>query len=362
MSAPDDQLIFTGPGGTLLEFQRRSNGWVLLVDGVLIEGYNPNEVAPIVWKFNLPGIGAHQLRIKNLGESSQEVFIDGAPVEAPPGTMTFTGPGASLLQISRGGFEGWQLHVDGVYCPQSLASSQLTSSKSWEFMLPSSGNHGVNAINLGQGGQVVYIDGVPSSAPQGTTTFTGPEGVLLQFQQNADLSWSLYLDGVVLPEMQTTSQYSADSLWNFAVLDPTRTYSSMHQMRATNIGASGQEVFLDGQLIPAPEGTTTFTGPGGCLLNLKLRGGVWMLEIDDVEVEANNLAIMRSGVASSPPGTRDPVAPAVMTSLPQGVSIDVSSGRYTANIRSHGRFVNLGEFATAEEASNRYQQEKQRLG
>jgi len=41
--------------------------------------------------------------------------------------------------------------------------------------------------------------------------------------------------------------------------------------------------------------------------------------------------------------------------LPQGVSFDTSTGSYQANIKSKvGRFVFLGEFATAEEAHQRY--------
>lgn len=361
VAAPDDQLVFTGPGGALLEFQRQSNGWVLLVDGVLVEGYNPNAVAPVLWKFDVPGLGQHQLRIKNLGEDSQEVTIDGAPVEAPPGTTTFTGPGACLLQVSRGGVEGWVLHVDGVYCPQSVSScAPVTTSKNWEFDLPNSGVHRVNAVNLGLTGHQVYIDGVPLAAPEGTTTFTGPEGVLLQFQYNGE-AWSLYVDGVQLPDMHSSSLTApADALWNFAMLDPSKTFSSMHQMRVIAIGAAGQEVYLDQQLVPAPEGTSIFTGPGGCLLSFKLSGGSWMLEVDGVDVESHNAAILRSGVPSAPPGVRDPVAPATMTSLPPGVSLDMATGKYTANIRMHGRFVNLGEFSTPEEASNRYQEEKKK--
>ena len=29
------------------DVERRINGWILLVDGMLVEGYNPNEVAPV---------------------------------------------------------------------------------------------------------------------------------------------------------------------------------------------------------------------------------------------------------------------------------------------------------------------------
>jgi len=364
VAAPDDQLIFTGPGATLLELQRRANGWVLVVDGMIVESHQPEQDRQaLLWKFALPGIGTHQLRIKAIGEAGQEVFMDGSPVEAPPGTTTFTGPGACLLQISKGGGQ-WSLHVDGVYCPQSTSSPSATSSaKTWEFVLPSTGAHTVSAVNLGLPGHQVFIDGVSTAAPEGTTTFTGPEGVLLQFQNNGD-SWILYVDGNQAQETEGggSSATSGSALWNFSVMDPSKTFSSMHQMQVRNMGVTGQEVFLDGVLVPAPEGTTMFTGPVGCLLEVQLRGSSWALQVDGVDVEAHNTAIMMSGAATAPPGVREAVAPVTMIDLPQGVTLDPSTGKYTANIRVHGRFVNLGIFATPDEASNHYQQYKKAHG
>jgi len=352
--APDSQLIFTGPGACLLEFQPRCDGWILFVDGVPTQSYNPHEGQATLWKFSLPGIGTHQLRIKHIGEMSQEVFIDGSPVEAPAGTTTFTGPGACLLEISRGGAEGWTLHVDGQYCPQSLSAGNGTKpSKVWEFVLPATGAHSVHLD-----GTQVYIDGVPAAAPPGTTTFTGPEGCLLQLQGGGD-SWSLHVDGVQVPETQSEAAAGpSEGLWNFSVLDPTRTFSTMHQMRAFNIGQHGQQVYLDGVLVPAPDGSMAFTGPGGCLLEVKSGPGCWKLDIDGQDMESHNAAVLSAASANAPAGAREPVVPAAMTSLPQGVSLDPVSGRYTANIRVHGRFMNLGEFATPEEASARYQQER----
>jgi hypothetical protein len=365
--APADQLIFTGPGGTLLELQRRANGWVLLVDSQIVESYHPHEGRTILWKFTPAGLGTHQLRIKNIGESSQEVFIDGTPVEAPVGTTTFTGPGACLLEICKvyvgaGSPEGWALHVDGVFVPQCITTPvSQAGAHSWEFMLPNTGAHSVSATNLGMPGQQVFVDGAPLSAPEGTTTFTGPEGCLLQLVIEAERPF-LYVDGVLVEESGAAAANASttDAVWNFAVVDPSLTFSTMHQMRVTRIGVAGQEASLDGVVVPAPEGTTTFTGPGGCLLELKMDRGRWTLHVDGQNVEAHNASVNRTCAASAPPGVRQPVAPVTMTSLPQGVSMDQATGQYTANIRVHGRFVCLGQFASPEEASLRYQEEKRK--
>jgi len=359
VAGPPDQLIFTGPAASLLEFQQRANGcWVLFVDGVVVESYNPHDAHATLWKFTVPGIGTHQLRIKNIGEANQEVSIDGSPVEAPPGTTTFTGPGACLLQIFYGA-AGWTLTVDGVYCPQNVSSSIPSSAKSFEYVLPNSGTHSVSVANAGMPGQQVFIDGVPAAAPEGTMTFTGPEGVLLQLQQNGE-SCSLFVDGVMVEETGVAGIAPREALWNFAMLDPSKTFQNMHQMRVSNIGMAGQAVFLDGNFVPAPDGTTMFTGPVGCLLEIKMQVGSWVLQIDGVDLATHNATVMRSGAPSSAPGVREAVAPVVMTSLPQGVSLDACTGRYTANIKVHGRFMGLGEFAPPEEASQRYQDEKKK--
>merc|ERR1719424_1445222 len=93
-----------------------------------------------------------------------------------------------------------------------------------------------------------------------------------------------------------------EALWNFAMLDPSKTFQNMHQMRVSNIGMAGQAVFLDGNFVPAPDGTTMFTGPVGCLLEIKMHVGSWVLQIDGLDLATHNATVMRSGAPSSVPG------------------------------------------------------------
>mmetsp|Transcript_15825 Transcript_15825/g.25163 ORF Transcript_15825/g.25163 Transcript_15825/m.25163 type:complete len:405 (-) Transcript_15825:64-1278(-) len=360
--APPDQMTFTGPGGALLELQRRSNGWILLVDGQYAQSGRAHQGISLTWKFEVTGAGTHQLRMRNVGESSEEVFLDGVPIEAPPGTTTFTGPAATLLEIGRGSGspESWSLHVDGTFIPQvSEIPGASRGTQTWDFELPGTGSHQLVARNLGLHDEQVLLDGVPFAAPPGTTTFTGPAGTLLQLQSNGE-AMQLYVDGVPIPERGEQSMRAiGDALWSILVKDPSKTYTAIHEMKVLNIGTSSQQVWIDGVLIAAPEGTTTFTGPGGCLLSIQaMPGAYWNLLVDGVPFEEHNAIISAASSGETPPAARQPVAPLSMVTLPQGVSFDQATGRYVANIRSHGRFVCLGDFATPEEASIRYQEAK----
>ena len=65
--------------------------------------------------------------------------------------------------------------------------------------------------------------------------------------------------------------------WRFTLPVPDR---GTHSVRVVSIGTKGQQVFLDGSLLEAPPGTTTFTGPGGSLLEFLRSDGHWILTVD----------------------------------------------------------------------------------
>merc|ERR1712008_497568 len=44
-------------------------------------------------------MGTHHVRVTNIGRAGQQILLDGAPLEAPEGTMQFTGPGGALLEL-----------------------------------------------------------------------------------------------------------------------------------------------------------------------------------------------------------------------------------------------------------------------
>lgn len=362
LQAPPDTTTFTGPGACLLELQCTDAGWILAVDGVAAESYNPDTgplASPAVawFKFTLEGMGTHHVRVTNIGTGEQIVFLDGAPIDAPPGTMMFTGPGGSLLELQLKE-NVWVLVADGKVTHQSSPHADPNDPLHvWAFSDPATGAHEVRATRLGEAGQEIHLDGVAILAPPGTTLFTGPGGALLDLQQGPDGSWALLVDGQAVQEASAHAGASEGS-WTFLA----HTTGTAHSLRVLNIGRKGQEVYLDGALVPAPDGTTMFTGPGGTLLELRSQGHAWALFVDGLGVSDYNARSSTLPATSSHGGGAGAgsALPAVRTavdtsaSLPQGVSFDAETGVYKANIKVQGRFKFLGDFATPAEAHERY--------
>lgn len=297
VDAPAGTTTFTGPGAVLLELQQTAEGhWTLLVEGAPAETYSPDSgpmQSPAVawWKFPLQGMGTHHLRVTHIGTTEQVVFLDGTPIDAPSGTMTFTGPGASLLDLRQS--DGvWVLAVDGVIHHQHDPSDGPGQLYMWNFALPT-GAHQLCVSNIGAAGQDIMLDNVRIPAPPGTTMFTGPGGALLELQRRGE-DWALLVDGV---DASASDQIggAAEASWTF--LAPQT--GAAHQMRVVNIGRKGQEVWIDGTAVPAPDGTTTFTGPGGALLELRPSGHAWSLFVDGVGIEDYNARSSTVGVAGS---------------------------------------------------------------
>mmetsp|Transcript_128428 Transcript_128428/g.256526 ORF Transcript_128428/g.256526 Transcript_128428/m.256526 type:complete len:399 (-) Transcript_128428:86-1282(-) len=360
LEAPPGTLTFTGPGACFLELQGAGDAWSLLVDGTIADRYIPDmtpmEAPQITWfKFSLPALGTHHVRVTNIGRPGQQIFLDGAEMAAPEGTTQFTGPGGVLLELQKKDCV-WVLLIDGepVYQCNPKAGSQ-GESFIWNFATPA-GTHYMFVTDVGTQGQQVFIDGNQVHGPPGQQDFTGPGGSFLQLQKIDD-SWLLSVDGNVLepakPE-EIAGDAGVDMTWSFV----TPHSGHAHQVRVVNIGRKGQQVFIDGTFIPGPDLQTAFTGPGGTLLELKQRDGLWRLFIDGTCIEDG----MQTTVPAAAPSTelqtdvtRSPVSP---DELPQGVSFDSSSGKYAASIRIQGKFRCLGQFATLEEAHRTYLEAK----
>lgn len=361
LEAPPGTLTFTGPGASLLELQGAGDAWNLLVDGTTAERYipqmTPAQAPEITWfKFSLPALGTHHVRVTNIGRAGQQILLDGAPLEAPEGTMQFTGPGGALLELQMKECV-WVLLIDGdpVYQCNPNVGSQGESFL-WNFATPI-GTHYMFVTDVGTPGQQVFIDGNQVHGPPAQTDFTGPGGSFLQLQQSGE-SWLLSVDGVAV-EPTTAENVAANSgvdmTWSFT----TPHSGHAHQVRVLNIGRKGQQVFIDGTLIPGPDMQTAFTGPGGTLLELKMKEDLWRLFVDGTCIEESSTSPTIPAGAPAIEAQTDPARlPVSQDALPQGVSFDSSSGKYTASIRVHGKFRCLGEFATLEEAHDKYLEAK----
>lgn len=283
----------------------------------------------------------------------------------------------------------------------------LMGSTGWWGFQVAGANHQFKAVRLGEAGQEAYLDGSLIPAPPGTTTFTGPAGVLLELQQR-DGAWHFLADGAPAASFDSATPPPPVAAWRFTVA------GEQHQVKVINIGAPGQTLYLDANPIPAPDGTTTFTGPGGALLELQSASGLWKLMVDGqaadkfnpylehvtnvfsrtfvVQGATHNVRAVNLGHGGqevflddtpipAPEGQVSFTGPAGVLLelkvldgdwalavdgkvvlpegvLPQGVSFDRETGLYKASIRSGNRFKDLGSFKTAEDASARYLEAK----
>eukprot|EP00913_Durusdinium_trenchii_P028967 g27161.t1 len=236
-----------------------------------------------LWFKFAAGEGSHLLRAKNLGTDEQEVLLDGALVEAPPGTLTFTGPAATLLELQYLGDGQWTLMVDGHeaqrYTPNSatLAPPQICW---WRFGITGTGTHHVRAADVGTPQQQIWIDGVPLDAPPGTMSFTGPGACLLELIQREDGQWMLVCDGYPLEQHNPANDSGEPSLvWQFALAE------GHHLLAVRQVGKRGQQFFLDGADLQVPEGAFEFTGPGrgrSLVLNCIVNFDGFMPKVKDI--------------------------------------------------------------------------------
>mmetsp|Transcript_11529 Transcript_11529/g.26757 ORF Transcript_11529/g.26757 Transcript_11529/m.26757 type:complete len:394 (-) Transcript_11529:106-1287(-) len=357
IEAPPGTMMFTGPGGALLELQWQHGELVLMVDGSpAVPLSDATSVAassdgPLWWQFPGPTGAVHKVRAKKLGVDGQEVMVDGELFDAPPGNLMFTGPGGCLLHFQKRG--EWHLLVDDKMAERFLPVSETASMMVWNFRLPDTGSHEVRVANIGEHNQVVYVDGAHHLAPPDTNMFTGPGGCVLQLRLREDQTWALLVDG---SEVETSAgRGSAATQIGWTFISPAR---SSHRVIVDSIGAPGQRVFIDDVLLEAPHGTTTFTGPGGVLLELKQTDRGWILYVDGLPVDEYNSKVPLGGASHTSTQASRPVV--AMDSLPQGVSRSAQSGMFEANIRVKGRFLNLGSFSTPEEAHAAWQEAKKK--
>merc|ERR1712032_872546 len=88
--------------------------WELFVDGKPTDPSSDeaNASPGASWIFTVDGSG-HAVWVMDIAGPRQRVVLDGAPIDAPDGTMTCTGPGGRLIELKPKG-AGWSLFVDNV--------------------------------------------------------------------------------------------------------------------------------------------------------------------------------------------------------------------------------------------------------
>eukprot|EP00405_Crypthecodinium_cohnii_P050023 CAMPEP_0206603126 /NCGR_PEP_ID=MMETSP0325_2-20121206/48042_1 /ASSEMBLY_ACC=CAM_ASM_000347 /TAXON_ID=2866 /ORGANISM="Crypthecodinium cohnii, Strain Seligo" /LENGTH=299 /DNA_ID=CAMNT_0054116235 /DNA_START=187 /DNA_END=1083 /DNA_ORIENTATION=+ len=296
-----------------------------------------------------------------------------------------------------------------------------TSSRLWYFLLPDTGTHEFKVEDLCSNERLCYIDGNLVDCPSGTTCFTGPGASLLELRQTKDKRWHLLVNGLRVEDYNPGKHLKGDenSMRELRSM-PEGSYTIAPKFTAESgglkvvrrfrfilsdifheIGVAHKDwvwhflyddVVVDrlSHTMWEDRCTRSFTIPtadGGKLpvevrmeWNEGKRLWYYALAVNHIPVPTywnmahgyDSTAIppeIADGVPDSPSGAAMPAeedeqdahCPVDQESLPQGVSYDAALKIYQANIMVKGRFLFLGEFTTAEEAHERWQEEHAKL-
>jgi len=296
--------------------------------------------------------------------------------------------------------------------------------KTWNFLLPDTGEHELKCENLGKSGQRVSVDGMELPAPEGTTMFTGPGGCLLELRHYNSV-WELLVNGLLVEDYSQGKRKTRDDTLRNLLSRPDGSYTiatsfsaeglSLNTVRKYRFTTQGifheveiahfdwvWQVIHNGVILSRQshqmresEKSISFQvdALGGHKLNVEVsmlwdqRKMIWKysLSVNHILVPACWTKTGGEVIGMVPPEVWFEGAPlaqaaeaplaeeaplpeelprspvAAPADLPQGVSYDSSSGSYQANMRVNNRFVFLGEFATIPEAEARYKEEAEKI-
>lgn len=285
------------------------------------------------WNFLLPETGEHQLKVEDLGEETQNVFIDGACLHAPPGTTQFTGPAASLLELTHEKKAGWFLMVNGM----RVEEFNSTASKKGDDSIRSVRDRPDGSYTIATKFEAVGLNLHIVRRFQFTAA-----GILHTVEiGHQNWVWQVVHNGSIITKLS-------------------------HNARGNMYNCPFQVMLGEGQKLDAEARMEWFPRRALWMYSLTVNhimviscwseaGGSVDVNIPEVVGEARGAPVAVSEPSGHVESEEDvPALPVGMVSLPQGVSYDSASGSYQANIRVGSKFMFLGEFRTVDEAVERY--------
>eukprot|EP00929_Paragymnodinium_shiwhaense_P091509 TRINITY_DN51428_c0_g2_i1.p1 TRINITY_DN51428_c0_g2~~TRINITY_DN51428_c0_g2_i1.p1 ORF type:complete len:323 (-),score=57.84 TRINITY_DN51428_c0_g2_i1:149-1117(-) len=293
-----------------------------------------------VWNFFLPDSGKHTLMVEKIGTTGQRVYVDGSGQTNTQGTLIFTGPENSLLELKKAPANQWQLLVNGM-CVEDYTMDR----------------HGDTDQTLRElrhrpdGSYLICPDFVA-------------DGMDLQIIRKFRFLACGYIHEVAIAHH--------DCLWH-VVVDGNVVERQPHRLRDCHGEITFDIQAFDGQVLRAGMhmnwSARTMTWVYQLTVNCKDIPVCWTkcggetcapaeLPVLIVVADASSPASYLSDpLPDTPSATEEEEFPLahVPDVLPQGVSYDAASNSFQANIRvSSGKFICLGEFRTCEEAHQKY--------
>lgn len=307
-----------------------------------------------VWKFLMPETGEHTLKVKSIGTSKQSLTLDGAVIESREGQTVFSGPGGCILRLKKGSNQ-WTLLVDerqveevgtsadGIRDLRSMTEGSYTIATGFSSAGIGIKKHTCRKFNF-------FVDSTPHEvvvAHKDRVWHVSLDGLLVDREKHSLLESTGKVefdvpaaDGLRIPAMLEMAWSLVLYRWNYSlhvgdVLVPVSWTNFRGKTRGltppvVHTGAAPPETAafpsLHESAKASPEGKPAEAAGDTCPAE--------DTEIPDTEISCPD-------------------------SLPQGVSYDREAGAFQAIIKDTkmNRFVLLGEFATVDEAHQKYLEE-----
>lgn len=289
-----------------------------------------------VWNFVLPESGDHCFRIEGLAGGNRRAFLDNEEMEVRPGQETFAGPDGALLRIKE--------CSDPSKTPRSV-------DKEAKWVLLVNERQVEEADPSGNG-----LRDLRSMAEGSYTIATGfdAEGVV----QNACRKYKFLVDDV--PHEVTVAH--REFVWQVS-LDGKLIDQQSHSLNDNNGNVEMN--------VPTAKGSNI---PGRLTVTWALKELKWSysLVVGEITVPASwtkakgvtpdvipptiSSGASTLAAAEVAPATNSGDVDVAPESLPQGVSYDLETKTFQANIRDEKtkRYICLGEFASADAAHQKY--------
>jgi hypothetical protein len=289
-----------------------------------------------IWNFLLPETGSHELKVERIGARGQQVYVDGALLEAPDGTTMFTGPSGSLLELRKKG-SNWELHVNGLQVEEYTAGKRR------------SGDDTLRDLRSRPDGAYTIATAFHSDCLQLNKVRRFRFYAMGKLHEveigHQDWVWQIVHNGVLL-DRRTHGVWENNCNCTFQVDVPDSPKLDVEVMMSWDVKKVLWYYTLLVNHINIPACWTKPRGEIGVPVP-EVVGGVPVAALLDPDPASIELA-------------REPLTLST-DQLPQGVSYDADSGAYQANIRVSGRYMFLGEFQTAAEAEARYLEEVEKI-
>jgi len=303
-----------------------------------------------VWQFVLPESGEHTLKVDKVGTCKQKVLLDGNELESREGQTVFSGPGGAILRLKQTPEQKrkWALlvderqveemgqNVDGLRDLRSMAQGSYTIATGFSAVGIIKRKNVCRKFRFRVAGKTHTV----VVAHQNRTWQVACDGEMVDQEKHSILDSSVEVEFTIAGPDGCSLLGRLNIVWNMI------TFSWTHSLHINDIRIPACWLKTRGLLrkVQHPE---VFPGWLAVSSDSQIVNDFPEDDADENEDDEDEISTEVEDTC------KEPIS---VECLPQGVSYDRESEAFQANVRDSktGRFIFLGEFATADRAHQAY--------